>query len=426
MKRQTLQIALNAHGSSRLGDRLQELIDQKADGDRAEEARIVDRMASEGGIDDGTVRQIIRGEITRPPDERLRGFARVLETTFEALLNLIPAEARDNETAENAFALNVEANGGTAPDWIMLIPNSGIVQGKDGRVWLMADPEAVIANTRLPIPLDWEHATEKKAPLGERAPAAGWIEELQVRQHGAIWGRVVWTTDGRASVAAREYRFLSPTFIHTREDNRILRLENAGLTNRHNLDVRALNSPRTANSNEDQMNKELLKALGLPETATEEDVLNAINSVKTERDTAVNHRETPPLDKFVPRADFDAQVTRAESAETALNTRIGADLEKEIEAEVAAALEAKKIAPASKDYYTAMCQTEDGLDKFREFVKGAPEIVPNSGLDGRSPEGGAGGLSPDELAVCSKMGLDPEEYKKTKAGEASNFSPAGA
>jgi phage I-like protein len=49
-------------------------------------------------------------------------------------------------------------------------------------------------------------------PAGRRR-AAGWIKELRHDETG-LWGRVEWTARAAAMIAAREYRTLSPAFLH--------------------------------------------------------------------------------------------------------------------------------------------------------------------------------------------------------------------
>ena len=140
-------------------------------------------------------------------------------------------------------ALNVELDvSGGAPEWVELIPAGPYVVGRDGRRWLFDQPEQVVKNSMLgaDLPLDWEHSTEKKAPQGDEAPAAAWITSLEVRA-GALWGRIAWNDRGRASVASREYRYLSPVFTYDRDTLRIFRLTSVGLVNSPNLQLPALN-----------------------------------------------------------------------------------------------------------------------------------------------------------------------------------------
>jgi transcriptional regulator with XRE-family HTH domain len=65
---------------------------------RMEEKEITaEGLAKAAGITPAAVMQIVRGEIQRPPDERLRGFAKGLGVSFEHLLSLIPRELRESE-----------------------------------------------------------------------------------------------------------------------------------------------------------------------------------------------------------------------------------------------------------------------------------------------------------------------------------------
>ena len=75
---------------SELGDRFQALMRERGVG--------VEQMGRAAGIDTGTVQQILRGEIERPPDERLRAFAELFKVSFESLLELIPRELRESAT----------------------------------------------------------------------------------------------------------------------------------------------------------------------------------------------------------------------------------------------------------------------------------------------------------------------------------------
>lgn len=134
--------------------------------------------------------------------------------------------------------------GGNVPEWIELLPPGRQITGRDGRSFVNADPAAVIQklNSRgTSLVVDYEHATELKAPKGEESPAAGWIDEYQLRAGGALWGRVSWTPRGRAAVLNREYRYLSPVIIFSRENNVIHSLGSIALTNTPNLNNTALN-----------------------------------------------------------------------------------------------------------------------------------------------------------------------------------------
>ena len=62
------------------------------------------------------------------------------------------------------------------------------------------------------LAVDYHHASVLAAQGRlDRAPAAGWIEQMEVRAEGAeLWGRVMWTGEAAASIAAGEFRHVSP------------------------------------------------------------------------------------------------------------------------------------------------------------------------------------------------------------------------
>lgn len=307
------------------------------------------------------------------------------------------------------LALNAEAS---APDWVQLVPAGPRIMGRDGRWWTMTDPQAVADRfdpTKEPQ-IDIEHASEIKAPMGEPAPAVGWIKGIEVRD-GALWGRVEWTSDGAEIVASRAYRYLSPVFTYDGTTGEIGRIVSAGLTNQPNLEMAALNRTQ-----ENPMDRALLEALGLPAASTAADALIAINAIKTERDTARNAARTPDPTQFVPAADHQLALNRIQTFETAEAQRRDA----EIVAAVDAAIAAGKVAPVSKDFHVAACRAEGGFDRFKAFIGAAPVIAPNSGLDGKTPDqitDSPANLSAEDLAVCRMFGTDPTAFAAAKKKE---------
>ncbi|MCB1397265.1 MAG: hypothetical protein KDJ98_15155 [Rhodobacteraceae bacterium] len=310
------------------------------------------------------------------------------------------------------LALNSEGASG-APDWVQLTPAGPHLPGIDGRAWMMADPEAVIAACRavrageIEIPVDFEHATQVKGAKGEPAPAVGWIRDLDVR-NGAIWGRVEWTETGREAVASRAYRFLSPTFNFDRLTGAMRRIVSAGLTNVPNFTMPAMNRSQE----EIPMDAEVLKALGLAPDAGPAAAVSAINALKSAEATAVNRAETPDPDKWVPKADYELATNRV----TALEADVKARAEAEIVAEVDAAVAAGKVAPSSKDYHLASCRAEGGLERFRTMIAGAPVIAGKTPAKA-DPTAGKAALTADELAVCRQMGMSPEDFAAARAAE---------
>jgi len=322
------------------------------------------------------------------------------------------------KTPQLKIALNVRLpEDGSLPEWVELIPAGELVLGRDKRHWINPTPDEVVAafeSNGADLPIDWEHATEKKAPKGEKAPAAGWIKAMEVRD-GAIWGQTEWTTDGADDITNKRYRYLSPVFLYTTQDRRIIALTSAGLTNQPNLHLTALNRQTTPNEETDmKFPKALCQTLGVPEDATEEQVLTAAAKLKGDLATAQNRAETPSLEKFVPREDYNAAVSRAANAEQKLKTQETESLEASIETALNTALEGGKITPGSVDYHKAQCRTEGGLDRFKAFAEAAPEVAGDTGLDGKDLKDKSGSLSDEDKAVCRQLGIAEDEYIKTK------------
>jgi phage I-like protein len=269
---------------------------------------------------------------------------------------------------------------GQLPDWIQLLPAGPRIQGADGRAWTLDDPAALITafqHRHTPLVIDWEHASEHRAPQGLDAPAAGWIQALELRD-GQVWGQVEWTGRARQQIQNKEYRYLSPVFTYRKDTQQIVALTSVGLTNQPNLPLTALNREESPMP----LSGALCEALNLPATAEEAQALARISTLNLALNTANARADAPPLEKFIPRADYDVVLARATNAETKLAEIEKVQREAQIAALIDQGLRERKISPATTDYYTAMCQHDGGIDQFRAFLAKAPALIGDpSGLD---------------------------------------------
>lgn len=312
------------------------------------------------------------------------------------------------------LALNFVGGENGLPARIDLLPAGKRIVGRDGRSWNNPDPDGVVDqvnNLGIDLVLDFEHASELKAPQGDPAPAAGWLHDLRVEPDGRITAAIDrWTPRGEQAVRDGEYRYVSPAVLYDPETMDIVGIASAGLTNKPNLPLAALNHEH---QEETTMLKKILAKLGLAEDATEETALNAVGKLQTDLQTALNSAQTPPLDKFVPKADYDLALNRAVTAEGKLAQGDRERMEGEIATAINQALTDGKIAPASKEYYTAMCRTEGGLEQFRTFVASAPKIVADSVLDGKTPgDGQQTALNADQSKIMQMFGNTAEDLAK--------------
>ncbi|MGY3571960.1 phage protease [Vibrio paucivorans] len=294
------------------------------------------------------------------------------------------------------------ANVKPIPEWLMLIP-AGVVQGLDGRTWQNTQPQAVVDafnDDGLDLPWDVEHATHIKGPQGEYAGAAGWIDALEVRD-GEIWGHLDWNDRGRWIIEDKDYKYYSPAFLYD-DTGVITKVRSCGFTNDPNLaDLPALNHKGGAMP----IPKAIAVALGVTENADETSAVAAINTMRL----AMNSRDTVDLSKYVPRADYQLALNRAETAEQSLSQREGLEAESLVDK----AIEDGKVAPSSRDMYLATCRTQEGREQFKQFVGSAQSISEQQAPTNHSG-GEQGALTDDELAMCRQLNLSEDEFKKSK------------
>ena len=335
-----------------------------------------------------------------------------------------------DRSCEFARARNLALDG-QVPDWIELLPAGPDIIGADGRAWTLPDPQSLVtafAQRNSALVVDWEHASEHRAPHGLDAPAAGWIDQIEVRDGGAVWGHVAWTDKAAAQIAAREYRYLSPVFTYEKAGSRIVALVSVGLTNQPNLSLTALNQQGTPMN--DDLLERLRYLLNLPTLATVEEVIAELDKLRTQLAaaptdtagnrlslsallaTAINRTEVQPLEKFVPRADYDATLIRATNAEQQLQALRAEQRKEQVDALIAKALSAGQITPATQDYYRAMCQTETGVAEFEKFLALAPAVIGGSPkLDGKPP-GTDVAMNAEMQQVSAMFGNNIEDLKK--------------
>jgi len=181
---------------------------------------------------------------------------------------------------------------GTLEAWCHLSP-VGVFMGKlDGKpVRQVCDMEAfgrVIAAFEPEVLVDFEHRAENS----DDTTAAGWVQELRASGEGGLEARIRFTDLGTEAVRNRRLRFLSPVWP-LGADGRPEALRSAALTNTPNFNLRPVLNKATAGA-EPQMKGEVrmikfAKLFGLPETATEDEILAAATA-KAEEQAALAKR----------------------------------------------------------------------------------------------------------------------------------------
>jgi phage I-like protein len=294
---------------------------------------------------------------------------------------------------------------------VELVPANPV--GIDGRAWVNDQPEAlvdVLSRRKFPLVLDWEHSTELKGAKGEEAPAAGWLREFEAR-NGAVWGRVEWTPRGQASVANREYRGISPVLLFDGGTRRVVSLSSVGLTNKPNFPI-AINHQQETGPMANALPERMTQALALPASATEDEALAAIDKIKGDVATARNRADQPPdLAHWVPKAELEAAINRAKTAEQAVQDREA----KEFEAARDQALQA--VPPARRDALKALCRSKEDLPNIEAIAKTYAGITSETGAKTSPPGALDAALNHEEAAVCKAMGITAEQFIKARKAE---------
>lgn len=125
-------------------------------------------------------------------------------------------------------ALNV--NDGGIPEIVPLM-SVGRNDGRDGRTFFVSNAEEVIKATdafrgNADLLLDYNHQSEYARENGRPAPASGWMKNFVV-QDGFICAVVEWTPKARELIKNKEFRFISPVFIH--KNGEVVRIVSAAL-----------------------------------------------------------------------------------------------------------------------------------------------------------------------------------------------------
>lgn len=184
----------------------------------------------------------------------------------------------------------IELKDGELIIWAQLAP-FGVHPGmRDGKVVSQicdrAAFEQVIAAFKPEVLMDFEHRSENS----DDTAAAAWVQELRISDEDGLEGLLRFTDDGAKAVISRRLRFPSPVWPLDAAGRPAL-LKSVALTNTPNFDLRpVLNKAPGGEPQERKPNMKKLAALyGLPETATEDEILAAAQAA-TDKLTALESR----------------------------------------------------------------------------------------------------------------------------------------
>ena len=318
---------------------------------------------------------------------------------------------------KSAEILSGENN--SIPEEFLLLP-----KGKtefEGGYYILDDKamDRVIENFKkrgIDIVVDYEHQTI----YGETAPAAGWIKDLK-KTPGGIVAKVEWTSKAKEFLKNKEYRYFSPV-INLDSKRRVISLHSVALTNAPRT-YRQVSLVAKNNFGKEAfvMNPEILKLLGLPEDASEKEVLSAISDLKQRAEKEPEKEEVIPkevlealglekADKSEVIASIHALKQEAEAVKVeefvALKKKLA---EMTAEKLVEEALEAGKILPAQKEWALKYAMNDE--KGFKAFMEKAPQVAPLKDLP-KGKDEKQEVMTETLKLVAENMGVSIEDIKK--------------
>lgn len=329
------------------------------------------------------------------------------------------------------------------PKEIKILP-LGLVHSQKGD--FSVDDESVemirqqFKDRKLDLVIDYEHQTLKDI----QAPAGGWIKDIY-KGDDAVIAKVEWTPRAEEYLKNKEYKYLSPVVMVRKKDRKAMAIHSVALTNTPAIDgmFPMVNSIDIENIDENEEEtkmdlKELAVMLGLPETATEDEVKEAISAAKKAAEDKAKAEQTKPGEKMEENADKggagcepvansvvlsllglkeDAKTEDVAAAVMSLKAG-GADAEmialkkelKERDADdlVQMALKDGKITAAQKEWAKAYALSDK--EGFKSFLDKAPVVVPQGKLDLKDAPKSE--KAEYDTAILKNCGISEEDVKK--------------
>ncbi len=335
---------------------------------------------------------------------------------------------------------------GDAPAWLHLLP-MGKIQTHDGKndfEWdgtelkmcsFFGDAE----ESRIPV--DINHSNSKLGTQGQDTPAQGWIVELAIKPDG-VWGRTEWNDSGKAALANKSYRGISPELMVNKQTRKVTGIRGASLTNYPNLKglVPILNSLDPTAEDDfdmDKLLKDLLAALGLAADAGKDVALQSVSELvkgKTDfksflqsvakasgaAETATTEVVLLSVATALAAKGEDSKVVTALRGELAeltvkMNSVTGSLARDRAEAFVDAAIKRGVVGVKPlRDHYVEQ-HMADAARVEKEFA--SLPILNGVTIQTVPPKDGEVTLTATEQDVVRLMGIDPEAFKKNKVAE---------
>jgi phage I-like protein len=275
------------------------------------------------------------------------------------------------------------------------------------------------------IPIDINHSTEFAASEGKESPAVGYAipGTWHIKSDGSLWADAFWGPRGLEVLGNREYGYISPAFIFEpdpsgKTDGFIKAIVSIGLVNQPNFELPALNAQELTHTKDKQMDpKEIRKALGLAENATEEQVQARLveldNAAKVKPEPALNAVQ---IGEIVAKA-VAAEVGKVVALAVAPLHAQGKESHDQLVARtIDGYVKAGKIQPndVSKNYWIGQCVDAASLKRTCEYLDQIPAFVSTNALIKGMPDSVKSILTQSQKRICELLRIKEEDYLKTQ------------
>lgn len=292
---------------------------------------------------------------------------------------------------------------------------------------------------KLDLVIDYEHQTLADV----QAPAGGWIKDIY-KGDDALIAKVEWTPKATEYLKNKEYRYLSPVVMVRKRDQKATALHSVALTNTPAIDgmfpvVNSLTIEDYSEGGTTMDLKEIAKALGLPETATEEEVKKAVEEAgkaaqkikemegKGEGSTgegADASAEVVANSTILKLLELDENAKTEDVAASIMALKTGGDKataatvlalkekieRKEAEEAVQLALKEGKITAAQTDWAREYALKD--ADGFKKFMDKAVAVVPQGKMALKDAPAENTKTDDVDMAILKNCGISEEDMKK--------------
>lgn len=316
------------------------------------------------------------------------------------------------EAAPMIFA-EIAADGSRqAPDWIPLIPAGALIIARDGRTFI-PDHAAAIASfmsSGMDICLDWDHALDSYGVKPGESKAAAWIDDLEVRDDGSLWGHVAyWTKKGRESVESLEYRYISPVLM-VNDNMTVVAVPRASLVNNPALVMPALLAQETSTMNEKIT--ALLATFGIDADLSDESVRLAQETFALGKAPAA--APAPDLSTHVPVEQYEAIVVELAQVKEEVATLAAEKSAARVESVIKEALSSGRLLPSEREFFTSQAKLDLlGVEKF--LASRTPKVQPGPASKVAQTLSDSTSLTDEEKMVAKRGGITAEQFAAAKA-----------